>query len=334
MAASRLSHALECGALSLPESGELLLLNAPADPALAELPIGRSEAVQGFYPTHRALGRMGFRTGCAPARASYAAALVFVPRSKAEARALIHRARGLCPDGPIWVDGQKTDGIDSLLRDLRRAGAAIGEVVAKAHGKLFRIMGAVPESWAPAPPRKVEGFYTQSGVFSADGPDPGSRLLAAALPGKMAGRVCDLGAGWGCLGAAVLAREGVQELVLVEARHEALECARRNIEDARARFVWADALEFGDRGGFDHVVCNPPFHAGRAAQPDLGRGFIAAAAALLRPRGTLWLVANRHLPYEKELSARFASHEEIGGDRAFKLIRAERARPAGNRRGG
>ena len=327
MAASRLRYALASGALRLPESGEVLLLNPPAEPGLAEaLPAARCEAVQGFFPAHRALARMGFRATCRPDRARYAAAVVFLPRSKAEGRGLIHMARALCPEGPLWVDGQKSDGIDSILRALRKGGARMGEVIAKAHGKLFSFAGPVPGSWAAAEAPPIEGFRRVSGVFSADGPDPGSRLLAAALPGRMRGRVCDLGAGWGYLGAAVLRREGVEECVLLEAQHAALECARRNISDPRARFVWGDALEFRDAEGFDHVVTNPPFHEGRAARSELGRGFIAAAAALLRPRGQLWLVANRHLPYEKELSARFARHEEIGGDRAYKLIRAERGR--------
>jgi 16S rRNA (guanine1207-N2)-methyltransferase len=43
------------------------------------------------------------------------------------------------------------------------------------------------------------------------------------------------------------------------------------------------------------------------------------------------MVANRHLPYERELKMRFAQVEEIGGDARFKLFHA--ARPTSGRRG-
>ena len=65
---------------------------------------------------------------------------------------------------------------------------------------------------------------------------------------------------------------------------------------------------------------SPPFHTSRAADPALGRGFIAAAAAMLKPSGRLWLVANRHLPYETEARARFREVEELAGTDRFKIL--------------
>ena len=94
--------------------------------------------------------------------------------------------------------------------------------------------------------------------------------------------------------------------------------------DPRARFHWADAVSFRPEGVIDAVVCNPPFHVTRAAEPGLGAAFIKAAAAMLHPGGTLWLVANRHLPYGAVLTETFRDAEEIGGDGAFRLVRASR----------
>ncbi len=330
MARSRLTLALESGDFALPESGRIAVLRPPGGHDLSALPRERVHVVQGFFPDHQAWAERGLAVSVAP-EGEYAAALVCLPRAKAHARALVAQARALAGEGPVLVDGQKTDGVESILRDCRRAGARVEGVLSKAHGKLFWFAGGDFADWqTPAESRTAEGFVTSPGVFSADGVDRGSRLLAEALPAGLSGRVADLGAGWGYLARAVLAHDGVSECHLVEAEHDALECARLNVTDPRARFHWADARSFADEAGFDHVVTNPPFHTGREADTALGQAFVAAAARLLRPRGTLWLVANRHLPYEASLQAAFVEVAEVGGDSGFKLFRA--ARPRWNRK--
>jgi 16S rRNA (guanine1207-N2)-methyltransferase len=199
--------------------------------------------------------------------------------------------------------------------------------VTRAHGRLFWFASEAVDlsDWqAPAPSEVEGGFVTQWGAFSSDGPDRGSQLLVAALPKKLPARMADLGAGWGYLARAVLEREGVKSLDLVEAEKLALDCARRNVTDPRAAFHWADATRFRPDHLYDGIVSNPPFHVGRAADPALGRAFIAAAARMLAPSGQLWMVANRHLPYEAALRDSFRHVEEIGGDGAFKLFHAVR----------
>ena len=52
------------------------------------------------------------------------------------------------------------------------------------------------------------------------------------------------------------------------------------------------------------------------------RGSIAAAADALNPGGRLWLVANRHLPYEQVLDARFAEVRAVAQAQGFKVIAA------------
>jgi 16S rRNA (guanine1207-N2)-methyltransferase len=74
---------------------------------------------------------------------------------------------------------------------------------------------------------------------------------------------------------------------------------------------------------YDVIVTNPPFHAsGRADRPDIGRAFIAAAAAALVPAGRLWLVANRHLPYEAELARHFSQVRCVLQHDGFKVVEA------------
>ena len=139
----------------------------------------------------------------------------------------------------------------------------------------------------------------------------------------------DLGAGYGYLSAEVLARNpGVHALDLYEADARALALARENLgtpAGVELGFHWHDVAAGLPRRGYDFIVSNPPFHSGRADEPALGRAFIAAAAGALRPGGRLFLVANRHLPYEAELAARFAAVRVLAQEGGFKVVEATRA---------
>ncbi len=178
--------------------------------------------------------------------------------------------------------------------------------------------------------RNVEGDFTAPGVFSAAGADPASKALAAALPESLKGRFADLGAGWGWLSREILKRDGVKELHLVEADLAALNCAKENVDDPRAVFHWHDATTWKAPGALDGIIMNPPFHTGRKGEPSLGQAFITSAARLLAPHGQVWMVANRHLPYETTLETSFRDVAEIAGTSKFKVLHA--SRPSRTRR--
>jgi len=327
MSGARISQAIaEAG--GWPAAGSVLFLRPDPGADLAGIAKDRALVVTGNRMAHDAFAAQGYPVA-AVASGTFAAALIHMPRARALARALVAEASAaVAPGGAIWVDGQKTDGIDTLFKDIR-ARAAIVQSLAKAHGRAFSfVAGADLSDWAAADLHPVPGFVTRPGVFSADGVDPGSALLAAQLPGDLKGKGADLGAGWGWLAARVLAQAGVKELHLVEAEADALDCARRNIGDnigaGRAVFHWADVTRFHPGHALDFVVTNPPFHQGRAAEPALGAAFIRAAAAMLQPGGRLFLVANRTLPYEEGLRAAFQTVTPLAATGGFKVLMAAR----------
>lgn len=315
MTSSRLSLALD-GALTLPE-GPVAVFGPLPGFDLSSLARGQVTIVSRFFPDAEAWKTAGY-TVAQTSDGPFAAALVVLPRAKEAARALIAEASAAAP--LVIVDGQKHDGIDSMLKAVRLRHPLAG-TLSKAHGKLFWITGASFADWAASDRRVEGGLVTRPGVFSADGPDKGSRALLAVLP-PLKGRVGDLGAGWGYLARHVLAANEVSHLDLIEADSVALDCARANLPDPRVRFVWADATRFTPEAPYDVVVSNPPFHVGRAGDPGLGKTFIAAAARMLTPRGDFWMVANRHLPYEETLAGAFHHVEEVGGGSGFKIFHA------------
>jgi 16S rRNA (guanine1207-N2)-methyltransferase len=114
----------------------------------------------------------------------------------------------------------------------------------------------------------------------------------------------------------------VTSLRLIDLDRRAVEAARRNVEDARASFEWADVRTLEAAGELDFIVSNPPFHDGGAEDRRLGQAFIRKAAEMLKKGGTLWLVANRHLPYEAELKAAFRRVTPLSDGGGYKLFEA------------
>ncbi len=328
-ALSRLAVALAQGGLELPDAGNIAVFAPGSEVDVAALPKERCHILTDFKPDHDHFTRLGFSCFTKP-QGRYGAAVILVPRAKALARARVAQAAQIT-DGPVIVEGAKTDGVESLLKDCRKRVEVSGPI-SKAHGKVFWFQGGAGfEDWAAGEAQTIEGgFITAPGVFSADAIDPASKFLADHLPVHLGARLADLGGGWGYLSARALERGDIVSLDLVEASQDALECARLNITDARLKLHWADARTWRPEAMLDAVICNPPFHTGRAADPDLGRSFITAAAGMLKPSGQLWLVANRHLPYEPTLEEHFKDLREIAGDNRFKLLMA--ARPSRKRR--
>ncbi|WP_425100345.1 class I SAM-dependent methyltransferase [Tropicibacter sp. S64] len=326
MSSERLRFAISSGGLALPDDGPVALVGARVSDGLP-LPAARCLVVQTFAPEVTAWEAQGAQVATA-LEGRFAAVVVTLPRARDLAEAMIARAEAAAPGGLVVVNGAKTDGVEAIAKALKSKVALLGQV-SKAHGKCvwFRA-GTSLQDWArPAMARTTSGDMTAPGVFSADGPDPASVALAKALPDTLNGTVADLGAGWGWLSREILLREGVTALHLVEAELTALDCAKVNVTDPRATFHWADATAWKPQRPLDAVVMNPPFHVGRKAEPQLGQAFMAAAARMLSPQGQVWMVANRHLPYEATLSALFRDHAEVAGTSQFKILHA--ARPKG-----
>ena len=318
MSQSRLSTAIQDGLLVLP-AGAVTLMRPPATYDVTELPRADLRIMHGYYPDVADWQAAGFDVS--QDMAPSAVAVVVLPRAKALAQALI--AEACAKADLVIVDGQRTDGVDSIFKTCRNR---LGDLpsVTKAHGRLFWFAASDAfADWAAGPPViGSHGYFTAAGVFSDGAVDQGSTVLAAALPPKLPARMADLGAGWGYLSQAVLTRDKVMSIDLIEAEAQSLACARLNVTDTRAAFHWADALQFTAKPGYDGIVMNPPFHTGRAADAGLGRAFIAAAARLLTPNGKLWMVANRHLPYETTLAEYFRNIDVIGGNGGFKVFHA------------
>jgi 16S rRNA (guanine1207-N2)-methyltransferase len=144
---------------------------------------------------------------------------------------------------------------------------------------------------------------------------------------EVSGDVLDLGCGAGALGV-IAAKEGAHRVVMldsdVEAVRSANETARRNNVQNTEAFVSDVTSALAGAQQFDVVITNPPFHSGKATDLALPNRFIGEAHNALRKGGRLYLVANRTLPYEREVQRVFGNIGTAHDSARFKVLTATR----------
>ena len=105
--------------------------------------------------------------------------IVLLPKSKELARELVFMGFMTSPEGFVVIDGDKKDGIISIIKELEKE-ICYEVKLSKAHGKIavFRpANGNLPLNWQVSKSNKVNNkFITVPGVFSADHIDPASEL--------------------------------------------------------------------------------------------------------------------------------------------------------------
>ena len=312
-----LAYAFETGALA-PQRAFFLR----AEPS----PFRDSDAEQSLRPEYLRLKRMGWSVVPRLEGDGYQLGQILLTKHKEENFANIARGWTLLGEGGTLVcAGANDDGAASLERQAGKIFGLAGSL-SKFHCRVFWLTRGdrlPPEYWTELGglrPVADGSWVSQPGIFSWDRIDGGSALLASHLPDDLSGCVADFGCGWGYLGREILARApAVTTIDLIDAEHRAVEAARANVTNPRASVHWLDLATEAAPATYDAIVCNPPFHAGRAADPKLGQEIIAAAARALRSGGRFFVVANRGLPYDAVLASHFATVTRLADNNKFRV---------------
>lgn len=241
---------------------------------------------------------------------------------------LLGAARALRTGGRLWLAGSKDKGFEHYFK-LAQELLGFGLLVERA-GPL-RVAVLEKEKPAPGLLEVWQSFFCNfqgetvrfaylPGVFSGGHIDPGSAMLLQELPAAP-GHVLDIGGGYGALSRPLLAR--AQSLTLLEDDWPSVLSAKENLED-RAVVLHSDVDEaLTPNQTFTTIISNPPFHVGGLVVLETAAAFVEAAYARLERGGNFYLVANRFLPYEPLLEARFATVRTLAVD-SHKVLLAHK----------
>ncbi|MBO0345355.1 class I SAM-dependent methyltransferase [Roseibium limicola] len=333
--------ALELEAVAPGEDHTVAFFRARADRALAQMNCKSLICEQSFAPERDRLVAMGYTVDAEiPVRETFDRVLVMPTRQRQETRAELARAVLATREGGIVVAcAANSEGAKTVEADLK---ALLGPVDTLIKNKCRAIWAPkladsinqdLLTAWAALDEKRevLDGaFVSRPGVFAWDRVDPASALLIEHMPNTLAGRGADLGCGFGVLSRAALEKAPkIASLDLYEAERRALDLAEENLASWKGKKplvgIWSDVTK-GVDGPYDFIIMNPPFHqSGKADRTDVGQGFIRAASSGLRGGGQLFLVANRHLPYEQTLRETFKVVEMLADEGGYKVIRAIKA---------
>ncbi len=321
------------GILRLPQADERVLFLG-AEPGIV-LPDGWASqliAVQGFRPHFNAMVRAGFETHAECPDGVFDHSLILCGKHRGHNDALFASALlRTRPGGTIVIAGDKMSGSGSFARRLSGLFSVIDRQ-SKYHGVVFWLerpqhLDNKQIEFTRLPDRgRIDGRYSAApGMFSHNRVDPASELLAHHLPADLTGRVADFASGWGYLSVQLKERcSAVTAIDLYEADYAALQAAKENLALVRQGvaidYHWHDLIAEPVERRYDAIVMNPPFHQGRTADPNIGQAMIRVAVKALEQGGRLFVVANRHLPYEKVLEQEYLGHGRLADEAGFKVL--------------
>ncbi|MEX1310888.1 MAG: methyltransferase [Candidatus Sulfomarinibacteraceae bacterium] len=244
----------------------------------------------------------------------------------------------LAPGGRLLLVGGNDLGIKSAVKRLAGELGAPAEIAAnraRARVACWRREGeTAPVRPFVASVRVVtadDRFELRSapGVFSADAVDPGTALLLEHLEHlDPPTTVFDPGCGLGVLGLSALRRWPGSRALLADVDHRAVACAAGSAADLgledRVEISWWDAT--GDPAPSitcDLALVNPPFHSGVPVDLQPARAIFRVLDAILDRGGRALVVANRTLPWERDLGG-IGTLTHLVDARGYKILQVRR----------
>tara|TARA_B100001094_G_scaffold285592_1_gene299846 strand:+ start:12774 stop:13829 length:1056 start_codon:yes stop_codon:yes gene_type:complete len=266
--------------------------------------------------------------------------IVYFPKAKELADYLCQLAAFyLKENGLLWVVGENKSGIKKLQKQTLDGFSPCQKIDNARHCLLYEAQLQKPleqfdfKAWqkdfSVNTPQGEIKICALPGVFSQKKLDAGSAFLLEHLQ-PLKGHVLDFGCGYGVLTCALLKHSPKCKVDCVDINAMALKSCALTLEANQldARVYPSNGLSQVQQQ-FDAIISNPPFHDGLKSTLAITEQFIKDCRQTLKPRGTLQIVANRHLAYAQYIEQHFDQVNIIAKNKGYTIYLQTKAGKAG-----
>ena len=194
----------------------------------------------------------------------------------------------------------------------------------------------IPEVKSPYPKSYIleNTEYTiinHANVFSRESLDIGSRFFLQHIPqSERYKTIIDLGCGNGVVGLIAAEKNPQAKLLFFDVSFMAVESARQTFEgfltsasrSNDALFQVNDCLAGVKENSADLILNNPPFHQDNAVGDEVAWTMFKQSKIVLKHKGELFVIGNRHLGYHIKLKKIFGNCEVVATNKKFVILRS------------
>ncbi|WP_087024312.1 methyltransferase [Thaumasiovibrio subtropicus] len=237
------------------------------------------------------------------------------------------------------IAGAKTKEIHTST--LRLFEQKLGETHTSLAVKKSRLIFCRPNSHRPSNPSTEQAtiwsvpeynftLFNHVNVFAGEKLDIGARFFLEHLPQDPAAEhIIDLGCGNGVIGLQCARLNPDARVTCVDESDMAVASARENADRNLTNPDQLNAMMNNCLTGMqpetaDWVVCNPPFHQQNTITDHIAWQMFCDAKHVLKMKGKLRIIGNRHLGYHVKLKRLFGNVTTIASNNKFVILEAEK----------
>lgn len=259
--------------------------------------------------------------------------IFYYPKAKPEALMLMDNIRAISNSNTrLLVVGDNKGGVKSSEKQLKEHAKFGRKIDSARHCALYQFSQLTPN-----PSFELSDYFKQftvnvngtsidvismPGVFNHGALDKGTELLLSNITPPESGTVLDFGCGAGVISAYLGKMNPNLSFLCLDVSAFAAKATELTLQlnQIDGEVLLSNGLQkLTNR--VDHIVTNPPFHTGLSTDYDITETFIKDAKNVLKPKGTVTIVANSFLKYPPLLEQAFGQYQQICKNTKFTVYR-------------